>query len=42
LYDSADAWLLNSEGSYLRQPFAESTKGLSAQTELMKKFRKAN
>ena len=42
LYDSTDAWLLNSEGSYLRQPFAESTKGLSAQTELMKKFRKAN
>jgi polyphosphate kinase len=42
LYDSADAWLLNSEGSYLRQPFAESSKGLSAQTELMKKFRKAN
>jgi polyphosphate kinase len=42
LYDSADAWLLNSEGSYLRQPFAESTKGLSAQTELMKKFWKAN
>jgi len=42
LYDSTDAWLLNSQGSYLRQPFAESTKGLSAQTELMKKFRKAN
>ena len=42
LYDSADAWLLNSEGSYRRQPFAESTKGLSAQTELMKKFLKAN
>ena len=42
LHDSADAWLLNSDGSYQRQPFAETSKGLSVQTELMKRYLKAN
>ena len=42
LHDSADAWLLNSDGSYQRQPFAETSKGLSVQTELMKRYWKAN
>jgi polyphosphate kinase len=42
LHDSADAWLLNSDGSYQRQQFAETSKGLSVQTELMKRYRKAN
>ena len=42
LHDSADAWLLNSDGSYQRQPFAETSKGLSVQTELMKRYRKAS
>ena len=42
LHDSADAWLLNSDGSYQRQPFAEISKGLSVQTELMKRYRKAS
>jgi polyphosphate kinase len=42
LHDSADAWLLNSDESYQRQPFAETSKGLSVQTELMKRYRKAS
>ena len=42
LYDSSDAWLLNADGSYRPQYLAEDSTGLSAQTELMKKYRKSN
>jgi polyphosphate kinase len=42
LYDSSDAWLLNADGSYHPQFVAGSSAGLSAQTELMKRYRKAN
>ena len=42
LYDSSDAWLLNADGSYQPQFVAGATAGLSAQTELMKKYQKAN
>jgi polyphosphate kinase len=42
LYDSSDAWLLNADGSYHPQFVAGSSAGLSAQTELMKRYRKVN
>jgi polyphosphate kinase len=42
LYDNSDAWLLHEDGTYRRQHFAEKTNGLSAQTELMKRYRKMN
>ena len=42
LYDTSDAWLLESDGHYHRQPLAEKSDGLSAQTELVKKYQKVN
>ena len=42
LYDTSDAWLLESDCHYHRQPLAEKSDGLSAQTELVKKYQKVN
>ena len=42
LYDTADAWLLDSHGSYQKQPLAEKSSGLSAQSELIKRYKKAH
>jgi polyphosphate kinase len=42
LYDTADAWLLDSDGSYQRQHLADNSVGLSAQSELMKLYQKAH
>ncbi len=42
LFDTSDAWLLQADGTYHRQPLAEQTGGLSAQTELVKKYQKVN
>jgi polyphosphate kinase len=42
LYDTSDAWLLDSDGYYQRQPLAEKSSGLSAQSELMKRYKKAH
>ena len=42
LYDTADAWVLDSDGTYQRQPLAEKSAGLSAQSELMKRYKKAH
>lgn len=42
LYDTADAWLLDSDGSYERQHLAVNSSGLSAQSELMKLYQKVH
>ena len=42
LFDTSDAWLLQSDGTYHRQPLAELGTGLSAQSELAKKYQKVN
>jgi polyphosphate kinase len=42
LYDTADAWLLDSDGSYQRQHLADNSTGLSAQSELMKLYQKVH
>jgi len=39
LFDTSDAWLLEADGIYHRQPLAEKPNGLSAQSELMKRYR---
>lgn len=42
LYDTADAWLLDSHGCYQRLHLAKNSSGLSAQSELMKRYTKAH
>jgi polyphosphate kinase len=42
LHDTADAWLLDSDGSYHRQKISDKSLGLSAQSELMKLHQKAH
>lgn len=42
LYDTADAWLLDSHGCYQRPHLAKNSSGLSAQSELMKRYTKAH
>jgi len=42
LYDTADAWLLDSDGSYQRQHLADNSTGLSAQIELTKLYQKVH
>ena len=42
LYDTSDAWLLDSDGSYQRQHTAGKSLGLSAQSELMKLYKRAH
>jgi polyphosphate kinase len=42
LYDTADAWLLDSDGSYQRKHLADNSTGLSAQIELTKLYQKVH
>ena len=42
LYDTSDAWLLDSDGRYHIHPVPTGTAPLSAQSELMKKFKRVN